>query len=172
MLIQMKRLLKHRLARGTRHFLPQEAMQRLTQDVANAEKSHSGEIRICVESRLPPSYLLRPLPMRAITRQRALSKFSKLRVWDTEHNNGVLIYLLLPERAIEVVADRGINARVAPDTWRDMVGKLQSRLRNREFEDGLREAVARVSDELALYFPLSHRDTDVNELSDTPDVGD
>ncbi len=172
MLIQLKRLLRHRLAKGTKHYLSEDAMQRLAQEVANAEKAHTGEIRICIEARLPPSYLQRALPMRDIARQRALSKFAKLRVWDTENNNGVLIYLLLPERAIELVADRGINAHVAAKTWEKIVSSLQARLQNGEFEAGLRQAIVEVSKELTSYFPLPGGGVSVNELSDRPDVGE
>ena len=86
------------------------------QRVAASEARHSGQIRICVEAGLPFSYLWRHVrrgvPLRQVIRQRAVTMFGKLRVWDTERNNGVLIYLLLAEHAIELVADRGLNAFV------------------------------------------------------------
>ncbi|NVO07835.1 MAG: TPM domain-containing protein, partial [Rhodoferax sp.] len=126
----IQRIVRHRFAKGWRAYLSEAAMQRLTAQVAECEKAHSGEIRICIESSLPQSYLLRRDSMRRLTRQRALAKFSKLRVWDTEHNNGVLIYLLLPERCIELVADRGIDARVSPDTWAAIVAGLRSALQS------------------------------------------
>ena len=85
--------------------------------MAASESRHSGEMRICVEAGLPTSYLWRHFwhktPMRAVMRERAVMMFSKLRIWDTENNNGVLIYLLLAERDIELVADRGINQYVS-----------------------------------------------------------
>ena len=84
---------------------PPTAVERLRERVAASERRHSGEIRICVEAGLPLSYLWRGLS----ARDRAITMFGKLRVWDTEHNNGVLIYLLLAEHAIEIVADRGLE---------------------------------------------------------------
>lgn len=170
MLMQLKRLLRHRLARGTRHYLTQDAMQRLTQAVAQAEQGHRGEIRICVEASLPPSYLLRPDAMSGIVRQRALSKFAKLRVWDTEHNSGVLIYLLLAERAIELVADRGIDARVAPGVWQSIVHGLGAQLRQGAYESGLQQAVAQVSALLAAHFPLTPGTANPDELPNHPDA--
>ncbi len=101
----------------TARAIPAATAERLRQRIAASEQRHSGEVRICVEASLPASYLWRHLrqrlPIRQIVRQRALMMFSKLRVWDTEHNNGVLIYLLLAERAIELVADRGVMRVVA-----------------------------------------------------------
>jgi hypothetical protein len=91
-------------------------LERLRQKVAASEALHSGEIRIFVEASLPASYLWRhvtqAVPMAVLTRQRALMMFSKLGVWDTAHNNGVLIYLLMAEHKIELIADRGIHAVV------------------------------------------------------------
>jgi hypothetical protein len=172
MWIQIKRIVRHRLAKGWRNFLSEDAMQRLTEQVAGCEKVHSGEIRICIESSLPQSYLLGKESMPAIVRRRALAKFAKLRVWDTEHNNGVLIYLLLPERAIELVADRGINARVADNSWKKIVNGLQACLQKGQFEEGLRGAVLQVSNELSTHFPLSGDGGGMNELPDRPDVGE
>jgi uncharacterized membrane protein len=110
--------------------------------------------------------------MPAIARRRALAKFAKLRVWDTENNNGVLVYLLWSERQIELVADRGINARVSAKTWGNIVSSLQICLQKGEFEQGLRDAVQQVSSELTTYFPLDVGRVDLNELSDRPDVGE
>ena len=170
MRIQINRLIRHRFAKTWHTSIPEEGMQRLTDLVASSEKLHSGEIRICIESRLPNRYLLQSQPMRSITRQRALAQFSKLRVWDTEHNNGVLIYLLLPERAIELVADRGIHARVAPDAWQAIVRGLSGHLQHGRFEEGLRQAVAGVSALLSVQFPLDPSQKNPNELPDRPSV--
>lgn len=171
MWVQFKRLVRHRFAKGWRSYLAEAAMQRLASQVASGEKVHHGEIRICIESRLPQSYLMRPNSMRTIARQRALAQFGKLRVWDTEHNNGVLIYLLLPERTIELVADRGIDSCVAPEVWQSIVRGLRGYLQKGQFEEGLRQAVVQVSTELAAHFPLLPGQTNPNELPDRPDVG-
>lgn len=165
---QLKRIVRHRFAKGWRNFFSESAMQRLTALVAECEKTHSGEIRICIESSLPQSYLLRPESMRRITRRRALAKFSKLRVWDTEHNNGVLIYLLLPERAIELVADRGINSRVHPDTWARIVASLGNSFQANQFEAGLANVVRQVSEILSQHYALKPGQTSSHELPDRP----
>lgn len=142
--------------------------------VAASEQRHTGEVRICVEGGLPTSYLWRHLrdriPMTEIVRQRALMQFSKLRVWDTEHNNGVLIYLLLAEHAIELVADRGVNRLVAPGAWQAMVTRLGGALHEGRFEDGLTKALEEVSAVLVAHFPESpeaSRD-EPNQLPDEP----
>eukprot|EP01034_Spumella_vulgaris_P014511 gene14511-18528_t len=107
----IQRFLKHRWLdeADTRRAIPRDLLERLRQRVAASEKRHSGEIRIYVEAGLPTSYLLR----NATARERAVAMFGKLRVWDTEHNNGVLVYLLLAEHAIEIVADRGLGGAMA-----------------------------------------------------------
>ena len=111
---------------------------------------------------------MRPGTMRTITRQRALSQFGKLRVWDTEHNNGVLIYLLLAERSIELVADRGLNRFVSPQQWQAMVQRLGLALHEGRYEDGLVQAVEEVSVILREHFPLRAGQVRANELPDQP----
>ncbi|HEY6356078.1 MAG TPA: TPM domain-containing protein, partial [Burkholderiaceae bacterium] len=102
---RLLRILKHRVRddTDTRRAIGPDVVRRLQQRVQSSERQHSGEIRVCVEAGLPLSYLWRGLG----ARDRAVTMFGKLRVWDTAHNNGVLIYLLLAEHAIEIVADRG-----------------------------------------------------------------
>ena len=104
------RLLKHRRVDETdaARLLGDGALKRIEARVAASESRHSGEIRVCIEAGLPLSYLRREAPVR----ERAVTMFGKLRVWDTAHNNGVLIYLLLAEHAIEIVADRGDRKNV------------------------------------------------------------
>ena len=102
-----------------------------------ARRRHSGEIRISVEAGLPLSYLWRDLT----ARDRAVTLFGKLRVWDTEHNNGVLIYLLLAEHAIEIVADRGLARHVAAAQWQALVAGMREAFRAGRFEEGLLQAV-------------------------------
>lgn len=168
MLEFVKRSLKHRFAANASRLVPDAAMQRLQLLVAESERHHSGEIRICIEARLPHSYLARTAPMTTLVRERAISQFSKLHVWDTEHNNGVLIYLLLCERAIELVADRGLVSHVAPEVWQGMVQRLGQALQQGKFEEGLDQAVADVSDQLSRHFPMTSGQTNPNELPDFP----
>jgi uncharacterized membrane protein len=161
---KLTRLLKHRLwdEADARRALPAAALDRLQAQVTASEARHSGEIRVCVEAGLPLSYLWRNAP----ARQRAISMFGKLRVWDTEHNNGVLVYLLLAEHRIEVVADRGLNARAAPVTWTAMVESLSSALRSGSFEAGLSAAIQTADELLVAHFPLAEGVKRLNELPD------
>jgi hypothetical protein len=149
-----------------RRALPPAAMERLRDRVAASERRHSGELRICVEAGLPMSYLWRSAP----PRQRALMLFGKLRVWDTEHNNGVLIYLLLAEHAIEIVADRGIDARVDAAEWPAMTQRMSAAFREGRFEDGLTQALEEMSALLVEHFPLAEGEPMRNELPDEPVV--
>jgi len=96
--------------------------------------------------------------------------FGKLRVWDTEHNNGVLIYLLLAEHAIEIVADRGIDARVDDAQWAALAQRMGAAFREGRFEDGLTQALEEVSALLVAHFPLAEGKADRNELPDAPVV--
>lgn len=148
--------------------VPDDMAERLAQRVAASESRHTGEIRICVEAGLPLSYLWRSdtqSPMRALARERALSWFGRLGVWDTEHNNGVLIYLLLAEHAIEFVADRALSRRVDGAQWQAIVDRLGNHLQNGHFEDGLTQALEEVSALLVEHFPAATDAWRPNELS-------
>lgn len=170
MLQRFVRLLKHRWfdLRHSRHAMSADMFQRLMQRVHVSEQRHSGEIRICVETGLPNSYLLRNASMRQLTRQRAVMLFSKLRLWDTAHNNGVLVYLLLAERAIELVADRGLQPHVSNAEWKTMVDRMSAAFQQGRFEDGLTQALEEVSAVLVQHFPLAPGEVHRNELPDTP----
>jgi len=165
---KLARIWRHRwLDRAEAHrALPPDMLERITGRVTASERRHSGEIRICVEAGLPNSYLWR----NATPRERAVAMFGKLRVWDTEHNNGVLIYLLLVEHAIEVVADRGISRKVSPEEWGAMTQRMSAAFSDGRFEDGLTQALAEVSALLVEHFPLASGETQGNELPDEPVV--
>ncbi len=158
------RILKHRWLdeTDTARALDEAALQRLEQQVADSEGRHSGEIRLCVEAGLPLGDLWRG----ATARERAITQFGTLRVWDTEANNGVLIYLLLAEHAIEVVADRGLTQRVPQADWDALVAAMRQPFRAGQFEAGLAAAVARVDELLCRHFPLADGDHNPNELPD------
>jgi len=164
----LRRLAVHRWQEGdVRRALPDDALARLSARVAASEQLHTGQIRICAEGALPWSYLHRE----ATARERALMLFSKLRVWDTEHNNGVLIYLLVPEHAIEIVADRGLARSVAPGEWQALVSQLAVHLREGRYEEGLAQAVDAVSARQAAHFPRRGAGMAyANELPDAPVV--
>lgn len=169
MLGKIKRVLRHRMLdeADTRKAIPPALVQRLSQRVTASERRHTGEIRICVEASLPTSYLLRD----ATARQRAVAMFGKLRVWDTEHNNGVLVYLLLAERAIEIVADRGLAQRVDPGEWQRIVQRMGAAFREGRYEDGLTQALEEVSALLVEHFPAAPGAVRANELPDQPVLG-
>jgi uncharacterized membrane protein len=162
------RVLKHRWLDETdaKRALDDAALARLAAHVQRSELRHSGEIRVCVEAGLPLSYLWRG----AAARERALAMFGKLRVWDTEHNNGVLIYLLLAERAIEIVADRGLNRHVPAAEWRRLSAGMAAAFKAGRFEDGLAEAIDMVDRLLLQHFALATGERNPNELPDRPDL--
>ena len=162
------RILQHRWLDDTdsRRALPADAVARLEARVAASEQRHGGEICISVEAGLPLSYLWRRLH----ARQRAVTLFGKLRVWNTEHNNGVLIYLLLAEHAIEIVADRGITRRVPQATWDSLVVTMREDFRSGRFERGLMQAVDAVDGLLCRHFALAAGESNPNELPDAADL--
>ena len=157
---------RHRLRdeRSAARVLSADALGRLEDQVRASEALHRGEIRLCVEASLPLSYLQR----QATPRERAVAMFAKLGVWDTEANNGVLIYLLLADRAIEIIADRGLASRVEAGHWSAVVSELAGALRAGRFEEGLSAALAAVSAQLQAHFPSAPGDANPNELPDRP----
>ena len=122
---------------------------------------------ITVEAGLPVSYLRR----HATARERAIAMFGKVGVWDTERNNGVLIYLLLAERSIEIVADRGLNRHVPAAEWAEIAETMKSAFQAGDFEGGLLRAVDAVDALLVRHFAADAGAADVNELPDAPWIG-
>ena len=166
--MRIARLLKHRWLdeTDTRRALGPDALARLEAKVRESERGHSGEIRLCVEAGLPLSYLLKDLS----ARDRALTIFGKLRVWDTEARNGVLVYLLLAEHAIEIVADRGLARHVPAEEWQAMVVQMREAFSAGRFEQGLADTVAVVDRLLLQHFPLAEGQSNPNELTDRVDL--
>lgn len=153
----------------TRRAVPDLMAERLAQRVTASEQRHTGEVRICIEAALPWSQAWRAHDDRAVRilgRQRALEWFGRLRIWDTEQNNGVLIYLLLAEHAIEIVADRGLARVVDATAWQLVVERLGHRLREGAFEDGLTQALEEVSAWLVEHFPADAHTVNPDELPD------
>ena len=163
---RIARILKHRSydEADVRRVLNDAALKRLEARVHDSEKLHSGEIRLCIEAGLPTSYLWKRLSVR----DRAIAMFGKLRVWDTEHNNGVLIYLLFAEHKIEIVADRGLNARVRDGDWQRIVERMREPLHAGRFEDGLNIAIDEVEALLEQHFAVDAAAINPNELSNKP----
>lgn len=147
--------------------VPPALAEQLQARVSASEALHSGEIVLCVEAALPNSYLWRAgreAALPEVIRERALSWFGKLRVWDTENNNGVLIYLLLAERRIEIVADRGISRHVTDAHWQAVLQHLGVHLQSGDFDSGLTQALQEVSALLVQHFALQIGEVNPNEL--------
>lgn len=173
---KLRLLLKHLWfdASDAQRAITPDMLERLTKKVATSEDRHTGEIRIYVEAALPMSYLWRlgsEASINQLIRQRAVMLFGKLRLWDTEHNNGVLIYLQLAEHAIEIVADRGVNHQVSVQQWQAITQHMASAFKNRQFEDGLTQAIGEVTSVLVAHFPSAHDGKAANELPDEPVLG-
>lgn len=150
--------------------VPDEAAERLTRRVTASERRHSGEIRLCIEASLPwdMAWAARTdAALPALSRARAVDWFSRLGIWDTEQNNGVLIYLLLAEQRIEIVADRGLAQRVEAAAWEAVIQRLGQRLQQGAFEDGLTQALEEVSALLVEHFPTGTDTVNPDELPDS-----
>lgn len=143
---------------------PKRVQATIERAVAEQEARHNGELRFVLEGGLPPGSLLRGQRSRA----RAVDLFGTLRVWDTEHNSGVLIYVLLADRAVEILADRGIQARVGNAAWERICDEMRQRFAAGEFEAGAVQGVRAISDILAAHFPPAG--VNPNELPDKPVV--
>ncbi len=166
---------KRTLARHVRHLFhprwlvgrafPRPVLDRVTEAIAASERGHLGEIRFVVEGALDFPHLLRGVT----ARERAVQVFSDLRVWDTEANNGVLIYLLLADRDVEILADRGFNGKVPAETWEAICREMEAHFRRGEFAAGVLAGIARVDVLLRGLYPAdgSGRDNP-NELPDAP----
>lgn len=163
---RLTRLLKHLLSgrwQIARHF-PPTSMQTIEHAIQCSETTHMGELRFAVEAGLDWHELVRGVT----ARQRAIEVFSRLRIWDTEHNSGVLIYLLLADRRVEIVADRGIHARVGDAGWEGICHEMETAFRSGQFEQGVLVGLARISVLLNQHFPAQGHNPD--ELSDAPVV--
>ena len=160
------RILRHLLAPHwtARFAFPRTALRRIGEAVTRSEKLHRGEIRFVVEGGMPFDDLARGVHARA----RAEALFARLRVWDTEDNSGVLLYVQRVDRRIEIVADRGIAARVAQAEWDAICRGMEAAFRERRFEAGALEAIERVTALLAAHFPPGGDNP--NELPDRPVV--
>ena len=157
-----KHLLEHRWR--LRRIFPAGSLARIEQAIKAGEATHAGQVRFVVEGALDGAPLFRNQP----ARERALDIFSQLRIWDTHDNNGVLIYLLLADHDVEIVADRGINARVGYAGWEKICQEMETDFRSGYFEHGVIKGIEAVSRELAMHFP--RRGAGPNELPDAPVV--
>ena len=141
---------------------PPAALGAIEQAIREGEGTHLGEVRFVVEGALDGA----PLFNGQSARERALHLFSVLRIWDTEHNSGVLIYVLLADGAVEIVADRGIHARAGARDWVAICHAMEQAFRTANFEQGAVRGVQGVARQLVNHFPA--RGHSPNELPDRP----
>jgi hypothetical protein len=163
-MLKIKRALKHLVAGHwqIKKLFPDSALRAIEKAIGESERLHGGELRFAVEAGLAWEACWRGVTARA----RAIDVFSQLRVWDTEHNSGVLIYLLLADRRVEIVADRGIHARVGDAEWGRICRNMERRFRTGEFEAGVLEGIAEITALLKEHFPANG--ARANELDNRP----
>ena len=164
--MSLKRALRHLFAPPwvVRGAFPRPALDRIEAAIKRSEQRHRGEIRVAVEGALEFLPVLRGLT----PRERALEVFSLLRVWDTEENSGALIYVQLVDRDIEIVADRGIAARIPQSEWDAICRRMEDAFKAARYEDGVLAGIAEVSALLERHFPADTPNAD--ELPDRPVV--
>ena len=167
--MNLKRMLRHLVTTigSVNTAFPPRTLDAIERAIAQTEARHNGQIRFAVEHALD----LPQLHAAMSARERAIEMFGLLRVWDTEHNNGVLIYLLLAEHAIEVVADRGLARQVPQEHWRQIVQRMGGAFRAGRYEEGLTQAIDEVTAVLVQHFPLAEGKPNPNELPDQPVLG-
>ncbi|WP_434033004.1 TPM domain-containing protein [Cupriavidus sp. a3] len=147
-----------------RRTFPQAALHAIEQAISTSEASHIGQLCFVVEGALSWAGLRKGLS----ARDRAIEVFSQQRVWDTEHNNGVLIYLLLADRDVEIVADRGIHVRVGSQEWETVCREMEASLQQGQYQHGVIAGVEAISRHLRQHFPAPGNGK--NELSNKPVV--
>ena len=164
--MKIKRIVTHLLLTDgqVRRAFPRSTLNRIEAATNASETAHVGEIRFAVEGALDGW----PLFKGQSARERAIDLFSQLRVWDTQHNTGVLIYLLLADRAVEIVADRGIHARVDAQEWNAVCRQMEAAFRQSNYEGGVLSGLQAVTQHLVKHFPATGHNG--NELSNQPVV--
>lgn len=146
-----------------RQVFPRRSLKAIEAAIRESERTHLGEVRFVVEGALE----IGPLLTGVSARERAIEVFSQARVWDTEYNTGVLVYLLLADRDVEIVADRGIHVKVGEAGWTTICHAMETRFRHGEFERGVIEGIGAITALLRQNFP-AHQNDNPNELSDAP----
>ncbi|MGE3296354.1 MAG: TPM domain-containing protein [Porticoccaceae bacterium] len=164
--MDIKRIARHVLMtpRQVRRTFPRPALTAIEQAIKASETTHLGELRFVVEGALDGMSLWRGQS----ARERAIDVFSQWRIWDTEHNNGVLIYVLLADRDVEIVADRGIHARVGTREWETICRAMEAAFAQGDYEGGVVGGIRAVSQHLTKHFPATGAGR--NELPDRPVV--
>lgn len=162
--MSVMRMLRHLFAThwATRRSFTPDVQARIEACIREVEARQAGEIRFAIETALDLPELWHDLA----PRQRALEVFGQLGVWDTANNNGVLIYLLRADRAVEIIADRGIASRVLPAEWDAVCREMEDHYRAGRFAEGSEAGIRGVGRLLAKHFPDDRADRD--ELPNQP----
>lgn len=163
-MVNLKRLVKHLFLPDwlVRVRFKKHQMQQIAEAIASSEKLHDGEIRFAVEASLPLADLLR----NCSARERGLAVFSKLGIWDTEQNNGVLIYFLLADHDFEIIVDRGFNAKVDPRVWQAIAQSMEQHCKQGDFGGAVLVGILTITQLMTRYFPDTGKSR--NELPDQP----
>ena len=162
-MVRIKRIFRHLLTgRGKLYrAFPKRLRKKIEDEIRRTEANHNGQIRFVAEHALE----IWPLFAGMSARERALDVFSMMRIWDTEQNNGVLIYLLLADRDVEIVADRGIHRKAGEKVWEGICREMEAAFRQGTYEEGVLNGIERVGAELERHFPSAKPE---NELPDKP----
>lgn len=162
--MHVQRIFKHLLTtdRQVRRRFPTSTLAAVERAIRDGEVVHDGEVRVAIEGSLEFHALLRGQS----ARERAIELFSQLRVWDTQHNNGLLVYLLLADQAVELVADRGIHERVGVGEWDAICRQMATAFRQSDFEGGVLAGIGLLTQQLVTHFPATRESP--NELPDQP----
>jgi uncharacterized membrane protein YgcG len=150
---------------SARRAFPRAALARIEAAIAEGERHHRGQLRFAVEPSLPLARVLSGVT----PRERALEVFGLLQVWDTAENCGVLVYLLLADRDVEIVADRGVHGRVGAPAWESVCRKMEAAFREGRFAEGVAGGIEEINALLAQHYPRD-REAGTNELPDRPVV--
>ncbi|MEC4747102.1 TPM domain-containing protein [Methylomicrobium sp. Wu6] len=165
-MVNIKRWLKHLFMPPWRWrtAFPSATLTAIEEAISQSERKHRGELRFVVENSLPPMHVWRG----RTPANRAQQVFADLRIWDTEENSGVLIYLLLADREVHIVADRGIARRVAQTEWDAIASSMQQAFQRGDFREGVQAGIECITKLLTTHFPADSLNP--NELPDRPVV--
>lgn len=162
--MKIQRIVRHLLTtdRHVWRLFPGSTLAAIEQAIKDGEITHDGEVRMVIEGALEMPALLRAQS----ARERAIELFSQLRIWDTQHNNGLLVYLLLADRAVELIADRGIHERVGAGEWNAICRRMATAFKRSDFEGGALVGIGLLTQQLVTHFPATRQSP--NELPDEP----
>ena len=164
--MSLQRIFRHLMVTDghVRRLFPTSTLAAIERAIKDGEVAHDGEVRVAIEGSLEVHALLRGQS----ARERAIELFSQLRVWDTQYNNGLLVYLLLADRAVELIADRGIHERVGAGEWNAICRRMATAFRQSDYEGGALAGIGLLTQQLVTHFPATRQSA--NELPDEPVV--